>query len=433
MDSSAPVNPYQQARQPFAGRKAPHARLHQVLSDVNQASAALYYGRQHIGKTALLRHIEASFDDNHIGVYIPLKDTPITDETDWLLTLSQAATAEIVGRDFTYSRLSDMQPPGDDPRGWFVNTFLREILIVIRAHRRMVFLLDDVDGLLDAMAAKRLPADSLMFLAAVLKQYHQIGLALTLDESREVDIPRLNPLAHPDAALRLMNLDLAACAELLRDPVTHDYRVADEAVAAAFQATGGVPVLAQMFGDGLFQHWERGRAEGLMTLDDVKAITPSVYRAAGTIFRRMWGELSRNEQLTLTAMSSLIYDDPLRTLDAAAIEGWLVRTDYPVDVTAINAALRSLTYRELVATPARGVTIKIGLMQNWLLENARLDGLVESTAPPSSVRTRRFLLIVAAALLILIGIILLTQLSNLPEPRPDIEAAPTVTLVGQPE
>lgn len=425
MVNPAQTNPYQNDVPPLAPRRVALGRLRQQLEDPAHRTALLIYGRDRIGKTSFLRQAPAAFDANTVWVDLPLADTPVVDEADWLLTLAGAITDAVVQRNLAHHRLATMQPPGDDPRGWFGSVFLPEIFTILRGHRRLVLLLDDADRLLALIAAGTLPDDSAVFLADLLMQFGQLGLVLTLDSTHEADIPRLRPLIRPDEAVRLTNLTPDECGWLLREPVAGRYTVEPEAVAAVYQQTHGLPLLVQLYGGWLFERSLPVIAT--ITLDDVRAVTPSVYLGAGPVLRREWEALALNERLVLTAASHLVYADPLRPLDAPHLQAWLVETDYPLDTTTINAALRSLTYHEWLVTRPEGVFIAGDLRQKWLLEHARLTELLPSTTPG-----RRWWLAVALLVVVVLGVILLTRLSNLPEPPPSPAADPTATLIEQP-
>ena len=172
MDSSAAYNPYEavtdEASAPFVDRAAALTRLRKQLADPS-APALVVLGRAGVGKTALLRQINATGDESLVTIYVALDDTPLDGEDNWLLSLAQSATEELVRREFTLTRLSDMQPPGDDPRAWLNNAFLSEFLGTIRPQRRAAFLLDDAGLLLDAIDRGALPASTLTYLH-MLKQ-----------------------------------------------------------------------------------------------------------------------------------------------------------------------------------------------------------------------------------------------------------------------
>ena len=83
----------------------------------------------------------------------------------------------------------------------------------------------------------------------------------------------------------------------------------------------------------------------VFTLEDVKAITSSVYLYNEADYRDRWERLTANERTVLTAISGRLYDDPLgahRRGSAANVAG---RYRFSLDLTAINATLRSLEYR----------------------------------------------------------------------------------------
>jgi len=128
-------------------------------------------------------------------------------------------------------------------------------------------------------------------------------------------------------------------------------------------------------------------------------------------------------KLVLTAASQLLYTDPLRAIQSAEIEVWLVETDYPLDTTAINAAVRSLEYRDHITLAPDGLTINSGLWQMWLLEHARLPGHTTRPGLPSN---RRILLALVAVALLALLIVALA--ASAPDAPPELPAVPTVTL-----
>jgi hypothetical protein len=150
-----------------------------------------------------------------------------------------------------------------------------------------------------------------------------------------------------------------------------------------------------------------------------------IYGNSQQEFREMWLRLPRSERLTLTAISSLLYADPLQGCEADAIGKWLVETDYALDNTAINAALRSLEYREILTHSAKGYVPAGGLMQRWLLENARLETVVQPT-------TRRRWLALALVVAGFFAMLLLWIALSGTAPSLSSDTPPTVTLVATP-
>ncbi len=433
MQSSNAHNPYEveaddEVLAPFADRAAALTRLRQQIADAAASSLAIL-GRQGIGKTALLRQIDATADESVVTIYVDLAETPLDSEGDWLLELAQSATEELVRRDFTLSRLATMQPPGDDARSWLNDAFLSEFTSIIRPHRRAAFLLDNAETLLDAIDRGVLPTSTSAYLQFLKHERPQITFVLTLDERHEADLPRLQPLIENGDVLRLTDLPPEAITEVLRQPVSGLYDVDNDATTAVYRLTGGFPPFVQAFGAALFRRQRSQAALFTLTAEDVKAVTPEVYAQARTTFAQNWAALPLNERLVLGTISTLTYEDPLKVIDAEAIEAWLVETDYPLDATTINALLRSLDYRELInAAPNGGYTIHSAMMQRWLLGNARVGEA--SRAPAERTLPNLRWVAVAIVAVIIIGLAVMLSRTSAPETRQAGDTPPTVTLIG---
>ncbi len=367
---------------PFAGRKEAFARLYARLFDPTNMGALLFIGQQHIGKTALLYNADSVFKDSAVGVYVSLRDTTPPSEGAWLLSLAQAATDVLTERGFTLSRLSQLDPIGDQPREWLELSFLPQTLGAAR--RKLLILIDDADRLLMAQRAGQIPGDSFAYLLSLTQKFQNLHFALALDADFEADLDDFAPLVVPSDVVRLGNLSLDETQWLLQAPVHGFYSVPDECALAVQRIVGGAPGLVQRFGFEFFKRWENYPELNVFTIEDVKALTPSIYLYNEADYRAQWERLSVNERLVLTAISDLIYNDPLGRVDASAIQGWLVETDFPLDITAINATLRSLEYREILMPTPAGISLSASLMQSWLLENARLGRRTPAAPSPAA-------------------------------------------------
>lgn len=418
-------NPYSQDDDaPFAGRQAVFNRLYGHLTDPAQTHAMLVVGRQRIGKTVLLRQFGKVFDDSFIAVPIALRALHIKYESNWLMALVNAALNILNQREFNLARLTPPPVADDELRIWLSDTRLPEIFNIIRAHRRLVFLLDDAEALIDAIVAGSLPMDSFSYLHHLLQTHPQLDIVLTLNTRYEDNLGALSPLSGPVNVVRLNALTLEETTELLRLPNAQTYKITDTVAKAVQQATGGIPHLVQQFGFLLYAYWQKNGEFSEINPSLVKSLIPHVYEESEEDFKIIWHDLSRDERLVLTAISSLLYDDPLRKIDTDSIENWLVETDYPADAVAINAALRGLEYNQIVAHTPAGISVEASLMQKWLLENARIDD-----GRPSAIETRRYRVWLALGFILLM-VVLVALVLAVPRaaktPPPDAE--PTVTL-----
>lgn len=373
------------ARAPFAGRQAAFARLYQTLTDPHGPRALLVTGRRKIGRTALLCAFDNAFGDTIVSACVPLREAPLGSESDLLLEIAQDVTAALISHDVPMGRLNDLKPPAGDTRVWFDEEFLPAVFHQLRL-RRLAILLDDADRLLNAVLTSTLPDDLFSYFRKLLEHWPSLGIILAAADDETLDTVSFGPLVTLNDHIRLMNLAPDETLWLIQEPVRECYTAPDEVAAAVQRVTGGSPALAHQFGFRLFEKWEASD-HNLIGLEDVRAITSSVYKSAADDFRRQWNACTLNERLVLTAITDLIFEDPLDKISVPLLQSWLTDTDYPLDTTAILSALRSLEYNEIVTGMPDAVVITSGLMQTWLLENARLQNKAAKpsfrTPPPS--------------------------------------------------
>ncbi|MEO8393905.1 MAG: hypothetical protein ABI700_13015, partial [Chloroflexota bacterium] len=286
----------------------------------------------------------------------------------------------------------------------------------------------------------QLPEDIFDYLLSLTKKFRDLHIALALDTDFEADIEDFAPLVVSRDVVRLANLTPDESQWLLQAPSHGLYAVPDECALAVHRLVGGAPGLVQHFGYEFFKRWETYPELNVFTLEDIKALTSTVYLYNEADYRALWERLGANERLVLTAISDLLYNDPLGRMDAQAIQSWLVETDFPLDVTAINATLRGLEYRDILIPTPNGISLSASLMQSWLLENARLGRRTQSSAPmpekPIEPRVRvtpRLLRILLAILIVLVIANVIAYVwvnSGSPSVPPNIQ--PTVTLANSP-
>jgi hypothetical protein len=417
-------NPFRSETPPFAGREGALARLHQQLIDPNNRFALLFIGQRYSGKTALLKMFFRVFDETYLGVYLPLPTTPLDDETVWLRTLYGAAREVLLDAGMSRERVLELPDYDTNLREWLSQTAMPRIVQGLRGGRQLVFLLDDADCLIEAITAKRLPADTPAYLQSLLLP--KIDFVLTLNTDYEDRLRVLYPLINPPDAYRLHYLTRDEFTELYPGP---DMAIVEQVAEKAYRLIGGHPALAQRLGDLL---WQRTGSR-MMSPEDVSAVVPEMYSESTTLYRQLWQELTLNERLVLTALSSLLYADPLKPVSPEQIEAWLVETDYQLDLTAIHAAIRGLEYREIVGHERGGLVLISGLLQKWLLENARVESPPTIASRPERVlpqQGHRALWIAIGAAVILFVLVMTALLLNTPPSPSTFETIPTITLAS---
>ncbi len=429
------ANPYRPAEgddttlAPFAGRQKAFEHLYQRLTDPTSAGVSIILGRRDIGKTALLRHFNAYFDETFIPVYLPLKNQDVRSESDWLNILALRTMQVLSNKDFSLNKLPKQKAEDVDMRRWMTIEYLPEAFELIRG-RRLVWLLDDTGSLIQWTKAGKLPVDHFAYLDGLVKQYQNLGIIMAMDSRYEMLIPSMSPLVNVTDVYRLANLTEDENRTLMQQPVKNEFRVNDEAATAVFNATGGQPRLAQRFGAALYDyHQVTDTPRTILTAEDVKNVTDAVQEQSETDFQKMWDETAQNERLILTGITRLMYDDPLTPVTISALSNWLVESDFPLDLTAINAAIRGLEYDELIENGKGGIHLRSSLLQTWLFQHAELQS---DTKPVTAIRRRG---LIAAAILLLMVIVVLAFVVS--QQRPNEPAAsstlqPTLTLITNP-
>ncbi|MBN8618841.1 MAG: hypothetical protein J0L63_08035 [Anaerolineae bacterium] len=410
---------------PFAGRQKAYEHLYQRLTDPQGVGSTIVLGRRDIGKTALLRHFNQYFDDTFIGVYLPLKSLNIRSEADWLNTIALEAMQSLGERDLSLHRLPRPDTPADDMRAWLSGEYLPDLFNLIRG-RRLVWLLDDAGTLVQWVQQSKLPPDHFAYLKSLAGQFPALGLVLAIDSRYETQIPTMSPLVGLTDVFRLTNLAAEDVTWLMQKPVEGYYKLSDDALEAVYQATSGSPRLVQRFGFQLYQRWESKPVQNFLTVEDVKAVSLAVQRQSESDFQHLWDSLGSNEQVALTAITRLLYADPLTPVTAEAVERWLTESDYPRDKTAIHAALRGLEYDELIDNTKSGIRVSAGVMTPWLMEHAQVRprGL--------ALAGQRRWIGLAAAVALLALVLILASIASQQGGAPNTTVEPTVTLITSP-
>ncbi|MBZ0295423.1 MAG: ATP-binding protein [Anaerolineae bacterium] len=419
------INPYQPLSDddstpaPFAGRQAAFARLHQYLEEPTSHHALAFLGQHRGGKTALLRRFDTVYDPTFMGVHFPLRQSKHASEAELWTALVRASERTLAERDLTLTRLPMLPDSNDNLRDWLDQNWLPEVWTAIRPHRRLVWLLDDGHLLID-----RLPPSVFASLHDLLNRHPQLKIVLTASLEDETSLPTMDPLVDLAQVFRLTHLSQDETAWLLQEPAKPLYTVSDSAAHEVYRATGGQPQLTQRFGYHIYNTWESDPSHTTITLEDVKALLHTMMQESRSDFLDLWQQSTPVERRVLTALSRLIYTDPLNPVDHQALMAWMIDSDNPLDSAAVNAGLRSLDYREIVRQEQGKITLTMGLMQLWLLDTTPM----ESQPAPDSTSRRRQLALVLLLVLLIVALLAISQLSG-----PEVAATPalpTATLAG---
>ena len=388
----------------FAGRERAFSHLQHHLSNPTNTGAVTFLGRRLIGKTSLLKQLAADPSQPLIGVYVSMRQAPLDDELAWLNSLADSLLNAVQAAGYNPRSVDDPPTEVVALREWIKEQLLPSLFKAIRKQRLLALLLDDVELLMHASSATgelAMRQDAFAYLHSLL--HAQLGIAVSIDLAYEDELDMFYPLLDPAGVYRLSRLPEETSSVLLQGAAGNTHTITEDTISAIHRASGGEPFLLQHFVSHLDD-----LGEDTINTKTIKAITSAVHTESVDEFQLIWDILNQNEQFVLTALGNLLYKDPLKSVDAAAIEAWLVKTDYPMDDTTISAAIRGLEYKDLVAGRASSVSITSGLMQKWLLENADINA-IQTDMPKEVVNKRLAWLFIVVIVAMIMGLVLISQ------------------------
>lgn len=413
---------------PFVGRASVIQRLQQHMLDATDRHALLVVGRDGRGKSALLRYLATQREGQILAVQVPLDAGALRNEGSFIRRLIAVTNRLLAERDFTLLRLPDIAeydaPPPDtqrpemDLRTWFMTPYLDIVLQIIRPHRRLVWLFDDAGRLNDAIQSGDLPADMLEFLQQLLDSYRQLGYVLTTTSDDETAVTPFAPLVTDLNVLRLPRLTDDESRELIEGRLP---TISADHAARLSREAGGDPRLLVRLCDQVSVAWQD------TTDAEITAAIREVYQISRPEFKAIWEELTANERLVLTAYIHRYHSAPDQPITPAALQNWLIETDYPLDTVTIQAALRSLEYQDIMTRDRDAIWLVTGLQRLWLLEHARLDTLNLTGGRLTVSRS----VVVAMIGGVLVLVLLFAIIGQTIAPRDDVlngDIVPTVTL-----
>ena len=360
---------------PFSGRDDLLIKIRAQLANTPQEPLVVI-GRKGIGKTTFLHRLAETTLVNTIPIFFSLCDITIDDESHFWVMTSQHILEGIE----QYGLSIPDVPMDESAREWFINGFLPAIIKILR-QRHLLLVWDD---------AHRLMTESLsndLFIQLDTLCSVNIQMVFGIDISHEDQLAQFMPFITTSHQLRLGNLSRLGCEVILRH---YQPSIGNEMIDSIYTATGGLPILIGRYTDELGVH------------SDIKALNNAVYAKSGDDFLRIWTSRTPDEQLVLTAIADLFYDDPLRPITTSIIASWSAKSDYLLDETAINAASRGLLYDEIILMANNQITVNGELFRKWLLENARISGAKSPELAQIPLQIIIFTIIIVGILLVII-------------------------------
>lgn len=391
---------------PIAGREAIYMQIQQHMMDTTARHALAYIGYHGAGKTALLRQLPMYVDLAIISVFLPLSDLVLDDE-EALLTRFVIRTTQVLSQyDYSMSRIPALSDDEDEDaipmREWLRDDYLPEVMHVIRGQRRLLWLLDDFNLLLDAIEKGDMPKDFVSYLHSLMMAQPQLGIVVTAHTDDEARLLALEPFLKTSAIHRLQALPLDASIMMLKEAAPY---FSEKDLTRLHQATGGHPL------------WLAHATTELDATSSISEIIDRVFGLASADIAKTWGDLQPNEQYILQALAELHYQNPLADVTLDDVTRWVINSDVNMDSTDIYSALRSLEFREIISTSDSKIAFRAELVRRWLLMNQGNQvqrQRVSKQASNGSAPAMNGRLIVALVVIAIVALVVLWLLSQAP-------------------
>lgn len=394
----------------FAGRGEAFAFVQAHLVGGHQKHALVILGASQIGKSSFLRSLPQHLDQRYVPVRLALRAGTVAGESAWLNALAETIPQALAALDIQSARLPEL--PGETAalREALLGDYLADGLKALRRHRYLLLLIDNADRLLTAVQNHSLPRDTFKFIAQLLEAHPNLDIVMAFDSRYEPDLLTIGPPIEPALIHRLRGLTREEIAMLITDPVKETMTYTPEALEAIGELTAGHPYLAQLIAWVLFDRsGQRGHQEPI-TVADVEAVIEPVMAMGRDSLAAVWQNATPQEQLVLTAISTISRDEPPEPVPFDDISAWLIAADRGLDPRTVNATWRRLEYEGVLRLSADGrLVIEGGLQRRWLREHVMLPDVGERATP-----WRRVLVLAAAAVIALA--VLLAILGSLPPP-----------------
>lgn len=349
----------------FVGREDALAFVRGRLARRERPGAALILGSPRIGKTAFLQVLANGYDSRVLGAYIDATGLDVHDHDSLYYRMADSARDALdkAGLVTDYLPQSPAELTADSTgisaaRSYFFGPFITALLGMLRNGRRLIFLIDHAETLIDGMSESQANEAGSAIIAdfqALLSLDSRIDLLFAIRTDAERFTVN-NPLFQdPLMAKRLTLLNESDAETLLRRLIPDaDPEVIDLLIAAC----GGHPYFLTTYARSLPLH---------PSVQDVIDAIPVMLDACGTTLAPIVARASVDEQAALIALAQRgKVDALLQTADS--LTHWIVENlEFAPDQTSIAAGLRDAEYYDLVRSVEGGAyQFTSGLAFEWM-------------------------------------------------------------------
>ncbi len=347
----------------FVGRDDIMQQLEELWFINHQLQSVVLYGHRRMGKTSVLRNVNARLGSTTQLIYVNLLN---------LGEVTQGAGEVLLAICDEIARATHQPAPADhDLLTLPYPTFKRYLQALSQAPnaKGLIIALDEFERLEDLIQIGQLSPDFLAYLRGLVQMSPQIAFAFaglhTLEEMTE---DYFSPFFASIIPIRLSFLAPAATRQLLANPsddfpLDYDPKVYD----AIFHLTAGQPYLVQLLGFQLVRRYntqvfEQGRDRShQFTLADLDAITtdPDLFTQGRYYFTGVWQEAAK-----IPAGQQAV----LRAIAPAGLSLATLRHQTQLAEVTLAAAIVTLQRHDVIHEVNQQWAIKVELFRRWLMQ-----------------------------------------------------------------
>jgi len=339
----------------FFGREAELMFVERALASGESGAVAVLVGQRRIGKTSLLRQLEARLRGSYRPIFIDVQGLLVSGIAAFFVELARRVAGKddyVVGEEVvaSYDSVADM---------------VRE---AAGTGRRVVLLLDEFDDLEEKVRVGRLSQEVFGQLRNLIQHSPNIGVVLCgTHRLEELAGEYWSFLLNLATYCRIGPLDERAAREVITAPLARLGIACEDAAAwAAAEFSGCQPYLLQLLGYRLVERCVAS-GEGSVRFDDVERAAGEVVEQGEIHLRYLWELAGASGRAVLRELAR-----PCRpALSAREGAGVPTPANELARLTGITAAESARTVKmlrglDLIAMESGYCRLRVGLLGRWL-------------------------------------------------------------------
>jgi hypothetical protein len=346
----------------FVGREYILREMAELWTNTANIQSILLFGHRRMGKTSILRNVNAKLGEKLRLVYVNLQSVGTSPKGAWsILTLLADAIATTLN--ITPPKAEELSQA---PEVTF-ERYLRQTLATMSTEG-LILALDEFEELESLIKEGRLEESFLKALCSWVQMDSRLGFVFAgLHTLEEMQKDYFHPFYGRFMPIRVSFLSPLATRKLLSEP-TEDFPLRYErpAVEYIYELTHGQPFLVNLIGYRLVSRFNRIRFEEnreiseTLTREDVSAVVNEDLLVRGNYyFSGVWNQAAKGAPHQQEILRALCTYPEARDKEE-------IQTLLNLDTATWEAALKTLKHHDVVTEEGNKVRILVELLRWWL-------------------------------------------------------------------